>query len=120
MARATRRDMTSVQVCRDIGITYRMLDYWCRTGIAGDDPAQGSGSSRRFDAEAIERLRFAAAMTHAGIGLPRVRAALEDPRDMAALVADLERSAALARAFVMGQDGPQEPRGRTENRSAVS
>lgn len=41
---------TSVQVCKVAGISYRQLDYWCRTGLlqscTSDD---GSGSARLFE-----------------------------------------------------------------------
>lgn len=37
------------QVCGFAGITYRQLDYWCRTGLLRpEQPARGSGSQRGF------------------------------------------------------------------------
>lgn len=38
------------QVCALAGVTYRRLDYWCRTGLLQPPvPACGSGSQRLFD-----------------------------------------------------------------------
>ena len=42
--------LTSPEVCRMAGVTYRQLDYWIRQGwISPTVRATGSGSRRRFD-----------------------------------------------------------------------
>lgn len=38
------------QVCALAGVTYRQIDYWCRTGLLRPPvAARGSGSQRLFD-----------------------------------------------------------------------
>lgn len=41
---------TANALCRRVGITYRVLDYWDRTGTFGPSAveASGSGSTRRY------------------------------------------------------------------------
>lgn len=51
--------LTSNQVCQTVGITYRQLDYWVRTG-AVDSPGNshlGSGQRRVWSPEEVERLK---------------------------------------------------------------
>ena len=49
--------MTSPQVCRVAGITYRMLDYWVRAGfITPVIAAAGSGSARLFDPSVVNQI----------------------------------------------------------------
>jgi len=41
--------LTSADVCRQAGVTYRQLDYWHRMGLYPDVPARpGSGVSREW------------------------------------------------------------------------
>lgn len=41
--------MRAQQLADACGVTYRQLDYWCRTGVLGDDLAvSGSGRHRHF------------------------------------------------------------------------
>lgn len=44
------RTYTSEAFCRRVGITYRVLDYWDRTGTLkpSGSPATGSGSKRAY------------------------------------------------------------------------
>ncbi len=41
---------SSAEVCREAGLTLRILDYWARTGVLRPSvkPARGSGSKRRY------------------------------------------------------------------------
>lgn len=53
--------LSGVAAARLVGISYRQLDYWVRTGLI--DPARharGSGTRRGFDAHDIALLRLAA------------------------------------------------------------
>ena len=43
----TQSVFTSEDLLRNVGCSYRMLDYWCRQGILNESAA-GSGSTRRF------------------------------------------------------------------------
>lgn len=53
------------QVCDEIGITYRVLDYWIRNEAV--EPAVqsfGSGSPRLFSADDVNRLKFVSHFYH--------------------------------------------------------
>ena len=55
---------SSAQVCELAGISYRQLDYWCRTGMVHPSVQEchGSGTRRRCsaaDVMAIKRIRIA-------------------------------------------------------------
>jgi DNA-binding transcriptional MerR regulator len=56
--------LSSVEVCRLTGVTYRQLDYWVRTGLVLPHTcARGSGTHRRWsdaDLERVRRLKVAA------------------------------------------------------------
>jgi DNA-binding transcriptional MerR regulator len=50
--------LSSDQVCKLVGISYRQLDYWSRTGlIEGQEDAGGSGRRRRWTPVQVERVR---------------------------------------------------------------
>jgi DNA-binding transcriptional MerR regulator len=63
-----------------VGITYRQLDYWARTGLVSPSvrKAEGSGSQRLYSFEDIVRLRVIKRLLDAGVNLERIRAALEE------------------------------------------
>lgn len=67
--------LSSFEVCRLVGCSYRQLDYWCRRGLVWPaQPARGSGSQRRFDDEdlaVIGALNTLAAMGCEGNRLDR-------------------------------------------------
>lgn len=66
------------QVCKIVGITYRQLDYWARTGLAAPtlQPAHGSGSQRLYSFEDLVHLKLIKKLLDAGISLQRVRDAI--------------------------------------------
>jgi DNA-binding transcriptional MerR regulator len=47
------------QVCTLVGITYRQLDYWARTGLLTPTiaSAKGSGSKRRYSYHDVVELK---------------------------------------------------------------
>lgn len=50
--------LSSNEVSRLVGVTYRQLDYWCRTGLVRPHVvAHGSGSRRRWSKDDVERVR---------------------------------------------------------------
>lgn len=51
--------LSSAEVCRLVGISYRQLDYWVRTGAieTPDNCAIGSGHGRRWTPEEVRRLK---------------------------------------------------------------
>ena len=67
------------QVCSIVGISYRQLDYWARTGLVlpSVQPAQGSGSQRLYSFEDLIDLKLIKNLLDAGISLQKVRDAIE-------------------------------------------
>jgi DNA-binding transcriptional MerR regulator len=63
-----------------VGITYRQLDYWARTGLVSPSisKAKGSGSQRLYSFEDIVRLRVVKRLLDTGVTLERIRSALEE------------------------------------------
>lgn len=52
----------------ETGITYRQLDYWCRTGYLHPSTANpGSGYQRSFPADEVEIARLMVLLTGAGV-----------------------------------------------------
>lgn len=66
------------QVCRVVGITYRQLDYWDRTGLLKPSlsAARGSGTQRLYSFGDIVQLKVVKRLLDAGMSLKRIRAAL--------------------------------------------
>lgn len=66
------------QVCKIVGISYRQLDYWARTGLVRPSiqPARGSGSQRLYSFEDLVDLKLIKNLLEAGISLQRVREAI--------------------------------------------
>lgn len=53
--------LSSTDVCREAGLTYRILDYWIRCGVIQPHRgATGSGSRREFTAKQCEHLKVMA------------------------------------------------------------
>lgn len=72
------------QVCKIVGISYRQLDYWARTGLATPSiqQAQGSGSQRLYSFEDLVELKLIKNLLEAGVSLQRVRDAITYLRDL--------------------------------------
>lgn len=66
------------QVCKIVGITYRQLDYWARTGLLAPSirAAAGSGSQRLYAFQDIVQLRVVKRLLDAGMSLNRIRQAM--------------------------------------------
>jgi DNA-binding transcriptional MerR regulator len=67
------------QVCTLIGITYRQLDYWARTGLLRPSiaDARGSGTQRLYSYHDVLELKVIKQLLDAGISLQRARRAIE-------------------------------------------
>ena len=67
------------QVCALVGITYRQLDYWARTGLLRPSiaDARGSGTQRRYSYTDVVELKVIKQLLDAGISLQRARRAVE-------------------------------------------
>jgi DNA-binding transcriptional MerR regulator len=72
------------QVCKIVGISYRQLDYWARTGLAmpSVQPAHGSGTQRLYSFEDLVQLKLIKKLLDTGVSLHRVRDAIEYLRDL--------------------------------------
>jgi DNA-binding transcriptional MerR regulator len=67
------------QVCNLVGITYRQLDYWARTGLLTPSiqTASGSGSQRRYSFADIVQLKVVKRLLDAGMSLKKIRQAMD-------------------------------------------
>ena len=71
------------QTCKIVGISYRQLDYWTRTGLVQPSiqKAEGSGTQRLYSFNDLLQLRVIKSLTDAGASLQKVRQAIEYVRD---------------------------------------
>jgi DNA-binding transcriptional MerR regulator len=69
------QSFSTAQVARLTGLTARQLDHWDRLGFVNPSiqKARGYGSARRYSFEDVVRLRVAARLRIAGLGLSRIR-----------------------------------------------
>lgn len=87
---APREGYRGPAVCRIVGITYRQLDYWARTGLVEPSlrRAEGSGSQRLYSFDDVVRLRVVKRLLDAGVSLAKVRVAVEELRARGRSLAD--------------------------------
>jgi DNA-binding transcriptional MerR regulator len=66
-------------VCNIVGISYRQLDYWTRTGLVTPSVAEakGSGSQRLYSFGDLLQLKVIKNLTDAGASLQKVRQAID-------------------------------------------
>jgi DNA-binding transcriptional MerR regulator len=66
-----------------VGISYRQLDYWARTGLVRPSirDAGGSGTQRLYSFEDLVVLRTIKKLLDAGVSLQRIRKAIRFLRD---------------------------------------
>jgi DNA-binding transcriptional MerR regulator len=66
-------------VCKTVGITYRQLDYWARTGLLTPSvrDADGSGSQRLYSFTDVVHLKIIKNLLAAGISLQQIRKAID-------------------------------------------
>lgn len=71
------------QVCKIVGITYRQLDYWARTGLLRPSisEARGSGTQRRYSYRDLVELKVITRLLESGISLRSTRRAIQCLRD---------------------------------------
>jgi DNA-binding transcriptional MerR regulator len=67
------------QACKIVGITYRQLDYWTRTGLVmpSVQEATGSGSQRLYSFNDLLQLKVVKSLTDAGASLQKVRQSID-------------------------------------------
>jgi DNA-binding transcriptional MerR regulator len=66
------------QVCKVVGISYRQLDYWARTGLVTPSirEAGGSGTQRLYSFQDMVQLRVVKKLLDAGLSLQKIRKAV--------------------------------------------
>ncbi len=66
-------------VCKQVGITYRQLDYWARTGLVTPSvkDASGSGSQRLYSFTDVVHLKIIKRLLDAGVSLQQTRKAID-------------------------------------------
>lgn len=66
------------QVCQLVGISYRQLDYWARTGLLRPSlaEAKGSGTKRRYSYRDLLELKVIKRLLDAGVSLRSARRAV--------------------------------------------
>ncbi|HET7235545.1 MAG TPA: MerR family transcriptional regulator [Actinomycetota bacterium] len=66
------------EVTKIVGISYRQLDYWARTGLVRPSvqDAQGSGSQRLYSFQDLATLKLIKRMLDSGVSLQRIREAM--------------------------------------------
>ena len=71
------------EVCRIVGISYRQLDYWARTGLVRPTirDAGGSGTQRMYSFQDLLQLKVVKNLLDAGIALQQIRKAIEYLRE---------------------------------------
>jgi len=70
-------------VCKLVGISYRQLDYWARTGLVTPSirEAGGSGTQRLYSFQDLVQLRVIRKLLDTGISLHNIRKAVLYLRD---------------------------------------
>jgi len=66
------------EVTRIVGISYRQLDYWARTGLVRPSikDARGSGTQRLYSFQDLATLKLIKRMLDSGVSLQRIREAM--------------------------------------------
>lgn len=88
------------QVCKIVGITYRQLDYWARTGLLRPSitDARGSGTQRCYSYHDVLDLKVIKQLLDGGVSLRQARCAVECLRE------DLGADLATANLVLAGSD----------------
>lgn len=77
-------------VTKIVGISYRQLDYWARTGLVEPTfrKAEGSGTLRLYSFEDIVRLKVVKRLLDTGVSLQKVRLAVDELRGRGQSIAE--------------------------------
>lgn len=78
--RSDRDWVTTSELVAEVDITYRQADYWTRTGLLTpiDLACPGTGNTRRYPADQVNRARVLATLTEAGVNLQVGRRLVDD------------------------------------------
>jgi DNA-binding transcriptional MerR regulator len=87
---AVREGYRGTAVVKIVGITYRQLDYWARTGLVEPSvrKATGSGTQRLYSFDDVVRLRVVKRLLDTGVSLQKVRLAVDELRSRGRSLAD--------------------------------
>ncbi|MCL4313750.1 MAG: MerR family transcriptional regulator [Actinobacteria bacterium] len=79
----TEEGFRGPQVCSIVGISYRQLDYWARTGLLRPSlaEARGSGSQRLYSYRDLLQLKVIKSLLDAGLSLRSARRAVDCLRE---------------------------------------
>src|ERR1700761_6162916 len=79
MSSTTDSGFRGPQVCSIVGISYRQLDYWARTGLLRPSvaDAKGSGSQRVYSYRDVLELKVIKQLLDSGVNLKKARKAIE-------------------------------------------
>jgi len=108
LAAPTEDGFRGAQVCSLVGITYRQLDYWARTGLLRPSitDATGSGSQRRYSYSDVLELKVIKRLLDAGLKLQQARQAVECLRgDLGADLASSQLVLVGSRSVLAQSDG---------------
>ncbi len=69
--------------CNAVGISYRQLDYWARTGLVTPSMRQatGSGTIRLYSFQDVLELKIVKRLLDTGVSLQNIRSAIEHLRE---------------------------------------
>jgi len=93
-------------VAKLLGITYRQLDYWTSTDLvrASVRDAGGSGSQRLYGFEDIVQLKLIKRLLDAGVGLAKIRTAIDFVRDRGMSLGDVTLVSDGNRVYALDDD----------------
>ena len=96
------------QVNEIVGISYRQLDYWDRTGLVNPSikGAEGSGTQRLYSFQDLLKLKVIKQLLDAGVSLQKVRKAIDYLRDIKQQPESLNLMSDGNRIFAL--DSPEE------------
>jgi DNA-binding transcriptional MerR regulator len=79
MATTTEKGYRAPEVVKLVGVTYRQLDYWARTGLVKPSvrDASGSGTQRLYGFQDLVLLRSIKNLLETGVTLQKIRKAVD-------------------------------------------
>lgn len=83
MATTTENGYRAPEVVKLVGVTYRQLDYWARTGLVKPSvrDASGSGTQRLYGFQDLVLLRSIKNLLETGVTLQKIRKAVDYLRE---------------------------------------
>jgi len=83
MATTTENGYRAPEVVKLVGVTYRQLDYWARTGLVKPSvrDASGSGTQRLYGFQDLVLLRSIKNLLETGVTLQKIRRAVDYLRE---------------------------------------